>query len=69
MKSLLALHFLDVSNRFLWRIKGNPASITLAEQVGEEITMSMVNQTLHLQDQAVCSEYRISDGAGACKQA
>jgi broad specificity phosphatase PhoE len=55
---LLALHFLDVSNRFFWRIKCDPASITLAEQVSEEITVSMVNQTLHLQDPAVCSEYR-----------
>ena len=56
---LLALHFLDVSNRFFWKIKCDPASITLAEQAGEEITVSMVNQTLHLQDQAaVRSEYR-----------
>jgi len=48
-----------VSNRFFWRIKCDPASITLAEQAGEEITVSMVNQTLHLQDQAaVRSEYR-----------
>jgi broad specificity phosphatase PhoE len=55
---LLTLHFLDVSNRFFWKIKCDPTSITLAEQAGEEITLSMVNQTLHLQDPAICSEYR-----------
>ncbi len=55
---LLVLHFLGVSNRFFWKIKCDPASITLAEQTGVEFTLSMVNQTLHLQDPAVCSEYR-----------
>jgi broad specificity phosphatase PhoE len=55
---LLALHFLGVSNRFFWKIKCDPASIILAEQAGEEFTLSMVNQTLHLQDPAVCANYR-----------
>ncbi len=55
---LLALHFLGVSNRFFWKVKCDPASITLAEQTGDEIVLSMLNQTLHLQDPAVCREYR-----------
>ena len=55
---LLVLHFLDVSNRFFWKIKCDPASITLAEQIGEEYTLSMVNQTLHLQDRVVSAGYR-----------
>jgi phosphoserine phosphatase len=54
---LLALHFLGVSNRFFWKVKCDPASITLAEQTGDEITLSMVNQTLHLQDITACPEY------------
>ncbi len=54
---LLALHFLGVSNRFFWKVKCDPASITLAEQTGDEITLSMVNQTLHLQDFTGCREY------------
>jgi broad specificity phosphatase PhoE len=55
---LLALHFIDVGNRFFWKIKCDPASIILAEQTGEEITLSMVNQTLHLQDPVICANYR-----------
>jgi broad specificity phosphatase PhoE len=55
---LLALHFLGVSNRHFWKIKCDPASITLAEQNGDETTLSMVNQTLHLQGSAICREYR-----------
>ncbi|HME46216.1 MAG TPA: histidine phosphatase family protein [Syntrophorhabdales bacterium] len=55
---LLVLHFLGVSNRFFWKIKCDPASITFAEQTGEDYTLSMVNQTLQLQDRAVCREYR-----------
>ena len=54
---LLALHFLGVSNRFFWKVKCDPASITLAEQTGDEITLSMVNQTLHLQDFTGYREY------------
>jgi broad specificity phosphatase PhoE len=55
---LLALHFLGVSNRHFWKIKCDPASITLAEQNGDETILSMVNQTLHLQGSAICREYR-----------
>jgi phosphoserine phosphatase len=55
---LLALHFLEVSNRFFWRIKCDPASIMLAEGTVDEMTVSMVNQTLHLQDPASGPEYR-----------
>ena len=54
---LLALHFLGVSNRFFWKVKCDPASITLAEQAGDDIALSMVNQTLHLQDFTGCREY------------
>ena len=54
---LLALHFLGVSNRFFWKVKCDPASITLAEQTGDEIVLSMVNQTLHLQDFTGYREY------------
>ena len=54
---LLALHFLGVSNRFFWKVKCDPASITLAEQTGDEIVLSMVNQTLHLQDSTGYREY------------
>jgi broad specificity phosphatase PhoE len=55
---LLVLKFLDVSNRFFWKIKCDPASITLAEQIGEEYILSMVNQTLHLQGPTVSADYR-----------
>jgi len=55
---LLILHFLGVSNRFFWKIKCDPASITLAEQTGDDYTLSMVNQTLQLQERDVCREYR-----------
>ena len=54
---LLALLFLDMPNRFFWKIKCDPASITLAEQAGREVTVSMVNQTLHLQDPATRGDY------------
>jgi broad specificity phosphatase PhoE len=55
---LLALLFLDVPNRFFWKIKCDPASITLAEQAGREFTLSMVNQTLHLREPATSGDYR-----------
>jgi phosphoserine phosphatase len=55
---LLALHFLDVPNRFFWKVKSDPASITLAETAGGEIVLSMLNQTFHLQETTGCPEYR-----------
>jgi len=55
---LLALHFLGVSNRFFWKVKCDPASITLAEQAGGEMVLSMLNQTLHLQEPSDNMEYR-----------
>jgi phosphoserine phosphatase len=55
---LLALHFIGAPNRAFWRVKVDPASITLVEQRGPEIVVSLFNQTLHLQDPARTSEYR-----------
>jgi hypothetical protein len=43
-------HFFGVPNRLFWKVKSDPASITLAEKVGDEFVLSMLNQTLHLQD-------------------
>ncbi|MEO0250167.1 MAG: histidine phosphatase family protein [candidate division WOR-3 bacterium] len=55
---LLALHFLGASNNAFWRVKVDPAGITLVEQKEEEIAVSFLNQTSHLQDPAHPSEYR-----------
>lgn len=55
---LLALHFMGASNRAFWRAKVDPASITIVEQKGQEIVVSLFNQTLHLQGPGRAPEYR-----------
>ncbi len=50
----LALHFLGVPNRFFWKAKSDPASITRVEKVGDEFVLATLNQTLHLQDFTGC---------------
>jgi hypothetical protein len=32
-------------DRFFWKIKCDPTSITLSEQTGREVTVSIVNRT------------------------
>jgi probable phosphoglycerate mutase len=55
---LLALHFLGASSRAFWRVKVDAASITLVEQHGSETAVTLLNQTIHLQDPVGTSECR-----------
>ena len=65
----LALLFLDMPNRFFWKIKCDSASITLAEQASREVTVSIVNRTLHLQDRRPMVIAGISEGVAPHGQA
>lgn len=55
---LLALHFIGASNRAFWRVKVDAASITLVEQHGLETAVTLLNQTLHLEDPLGTPEYK-----------
>jgi broad specificity phosphatase PhoE len=47
---VLVLHLLGMPNRYFWRIKCDPASITRFETVGEEPVLHFMNETCHLKE-------------------
>lgn len=55
---LAILHALNIPNSHFWNIKFDPASISLTEKKGIEMTIHFANDTCHLKDSLNVGYYR-----------
>lgn len=54
---LMILYAMNIPNSRFWGIKFDPASISLIEKNGKEMTVLFVNDTCHLRENHVFNEY------------